>query len=800
MTTDVTVLWQTVAAARAREDRRVLLLVQTLVVAVPLLLGGVPPVTLLLTTPLALAALALTVRARRRRGEVPRAAGLGALVAFVALALLTTVPLPPALVEALAPATAATYRAVLPGWPGGGGWSVWRPLALDPEAVRLTLARLAPALGVFAVLVAYPWEPAPASGDPRARVFGRLVLTLVATAVLLAGLALLQRMVSTESVLRALEAPAYRGRSAATFPSPDALGLWLGAVIPLAFAYAVVVAGRLWRRLALGPRGHASQRAWLAALAVNQRRLWLPLLAAGVALLLGVAHHATGSPAATAALLAGLAVTGAGVAAHRARGRRMPILVGFALGAASLAALGRWAASDLKAPAPDGLFTRVAVAAQGLGVVRDHTLLGAGLGTWPDALSPLERPPIAVQRWDHAFDDYVELAGEAGLAGVVLVLLFALAVARAVRARGPAVPRTAGDVPEWRAALGERRVLRWGLSGGVAAALAGGLVDSALRVPANLLVLMLLLALLVLTARPRVAHGWAAPALLLLGLALAAAPLAASTVLVAHGTPRALAEQAVDRTPASAAAHEALAAALGPGAAQEESLRHALALAPWDVGVRDRLALALWARGERDAALAELEESAFRRPRLDAHAALGLDPASALADAGGPSRRLAALDPAQAGAITRGLEQALAAAPAGDDARLAIAGQLADLREARGQWAAAAAGLRAEAGGDGGDALLVRAARDYVSAGDEAAAEQTLRLAVRRAPGRGDLYRRLAVDVYAARGDFAAADGVLEAGERHALDLGPVYQGVTEVLARRESGRRAAEPPAEPVR
>jgi tetratricopeptide (TPR) repeat protein len=151
------------------------------------------------------------------------------------------------------------------------------------------------------------------------------------------------------------------------------------------------------------------------------------------------------------------------------------------------------------------------------------------------------------------------------------------------------------------------------------------------------------------------------------------------------------------------------------------------------------------------------------------------------------------LDAAQAGAIERGLERALAAARADDEARLAIAGQLADLREARGQWAAAAAGLQAEAGGDGGEALLVRAARDYVSAGDQAAAEQVLRLAVRRAPDRGDLYRRLAVDVYAARGDFAAAAGVLEAGERHALDLGPVYQGLTEVLARRESGRN---PPA----
>ncbi len=791
MTADVATLWRTVAARRARQDRCLLLVLEALVLATPLLLGGEPPFALLVTTPLALIALALTVRARRQRGEMPRAPGLGALVAFVVLALATTLPLPPALVELCTPATAATYRAVLPGWPAGSGWAAWRPLALDPDAVRLAIARLAPALAVFTALVAYPWEPASSGGDPRVQVVVRLALALGATTLLLAALALLQRIVSTESVLRALEAPMYRGRSAATFPSPDALGLWLAAVTPLACAYAAATIRRLWRRLVPAARGHAGERAWLAMLAVNQRRLWLPLVAAGGALLLLVAHHATGSASATVALFAGLGVTSAGATARH--GRRLAIAAGLGLGLASLATLGLWAVRDLKAPAPDGLFTRLAVGTQGLAVVRDHALVGAGLGAWSDALSPYQQPPIDTQHWAHAFDDYIELAAEVGLVGLVLVVLFALRVFGAVRARGTTVARSPVDAPEWRAAFGERHVLRWGLAGGVVAALAGGVFDSALRVPANLLVLFVLLGLLVLTSRPRVAHGWGAPALLLIGLVLAVGPLAAAGLRPPGGTPLAAAERAVDRTPASAAAHSALAAALPPGPSQEAALRHALVLAPWDTDIRDRLALALWARGVRDAALAALEESAFRRPRLDAHAALGLDAASALADGGGLARRLAVLDAAQAGAIERGLERALAAARADDEARLAIAGQLADLREARGQWAAAAAGLRAEAEGDGGEALLVRAARDYVSAGDRAAAEEVLRLAVHRAPDRGDLYRRLAVDVYAARGDFAAAAGVLEAGERHALDLGPVYQGITEVLARRESGRN---PPA----
>src|SRR5579884_2801878 len=341
MTADVATLWRTVAARRARQDRCLLLVLEALVLATPLLLGGEPPFALLVTTPLALIALALTVRARRQRGEMPRAPGLGALVAFVVLALATTLPLPPALVELCTPATAATYRAVLPGWPAGSGWAAWRPLALDPDAVRLAIARLAPALAVFTALVAYPWEPASSGGDPRVQVVVRLALALGATTLLLAALALLQRIVSTESVLRALEAPMYRGRSAATFPSPDALGLWLAAVTPLACAYAAATIRRLWRRLVPAARGHAGERAWLAMLAVNQRRLWLPLVAAGGALLLLVAHHATGSASATVALFAGLGVTSAGATARH--GRRLAIAAGLGLGLASLATLGLWA-------------------------------------------------------------------------------------------------------------------------------------------------------------------------------------------------------------------------------------------------------------------------------------------------------------------------------------------------------------------------------------------------------------------------------------------------------------------------
>ena len=124
--------------------------------------------------------------------------------------------------------------------------------------------------------------------------------------------------------------------------------------------------------------------------------------------------------------------------------------------------------------------------------------------------------------------------------------------------------------------------------------------------------------------------------------------------------------------------------------------------------------------------------------------------------------------------------------------------------EARAHWRDAATALQAEAERNARSVgPLVRAARDYLKADDGAAAEQVLRAALQRAPERGDLYRTLAVDVYAARGDFPAAESVLHAGERNALDMLPVYEGVTEVLGRRESMAMeklvsAAPPPSAP--
>jgi tetratricopeptide (TPR) repeat protein len=259
-----------------------------------------------------------------------------------------------------------------------------------------------------------------------------------------------------------------------------------------------------------------------------------------------------------------------------------------------------------------------------------------------------------------------------------------------------------------------------------------------------------------------------------------------------------LVRRALDRSPADREAHAMLARVLGPGPAGDAALDRAIALNPWSAELRDALALRLWRRGEREAAAGALEESMRRSPYLAAHGFLAPDSAPdddprqlvrVVVEGDTMAVRLAALDPTLADAIERGLAGALDAAPAGET-RAAIVDDLVTLREARGRFAEAAALLRAEADpGADGAGRLAHAARNYVKAGDHAAAERALLTALLRTPERGELYRELAVDVYGTRRDFDTAERVLRAGERSAVDILPVYEGVTELLAQRESAR-----------
>ena len=786
-------------------DRRVLLALQGLALGLPLLAHDVPwllwPACLL-----AVGLLAVTTHERRRRSGSPYAPGVAWLGAFVGLALATTVPLPPRLLRLLAPATAELYGRALPGWPDAGGWAPWRSLAVDPYGVWLELLRLSLGLGTFAVVVGYPWQLGESDETPRAYVSGRLTLTLLAAGALLAGRALLEHAAGS-------------GRATGA----DHVATWLGIVIPVALAYWVALGERVRRRLARAMEigrgiGVRERRAWAAALIAHQRRLWAPLVAGGALALMILAALVHSADPRIAALLLGVAVSAAGIATRgrSSRGAASPhrsgvaALLVFLLVAAGAGAV--WHGATAVAFGDALPVTRLAV-------VRDHPLFGTGLGS-----APLVLPRGAA---GDGYSGYLALATETGMAGVALAILFALTIAQAARRdrRVGSLPtatasaararrRPSDDTserPDWYAALAEHDCLRWGFVGGLASILFESLVDPGWRTPVNLLAVMMVAGLLVLTAPPRLHGSVQAFRLLPTFLVAAALPPALNALLLVVGAPPLsprdclaqaklhapeeaeavrLARRALDRSPADQQAHDVLAGALGDTPEAEQLLRAAIAFAPWSTEERDRLALGLFRRGERTLGATELEESVFRAPSLRSHPALDpgstSSPQAVLAPVAvdQTARRLAELEPDILDAVEHGLTRALEAAPKSSHT---LVDDLATLREARGRWAEAAVVLRAEAEQSGDATGLARAARDYLKAGDASGAEQVLLAALRRQPGQGALYRRLAVDVYAARGDFGAAERVLRTGEQNAFDRLPVYQAMTEVLARRDT-------------
>ena len=145
-----------------RRASGVLWALQATILLLPLFLGGRQAIGLAAAWIVVTVLLAVTL-VERRRASHPTTPGAWALAGFLALGLVTALPLPPGVIERVAPATAQLYRDVLPGWPGGSGWTAWRALALDPFAVWTQLSTLAVGLGAYLVLVGYPW------GDEAAR-------------------------------------------------------------------------------------------------------------------------------------------------------------------------------------------------------------------------------------------------------------------------------------------------------------------------------------------------------------------------------------------------------------------------------------------------------------------------------------------------------------------------------------------------------------------------------------------------------------------------------------------------------
>lgn len=432
--------------------------------------------------------LAVVVHAGRRgfAAETPwRSSGahwpLAALVAFAGWVALQLVPLPQGLLALLAPGGPAGGEA------GAGG----NTISVDVWTTRLYLLSSVGYAAAFAAVLML------VRTEQRVR---QLALVLVASAMLQAVLAIL--LLSLDQGYVFLGMPFEPGdRAMGTFANTDHLANYL--LMGLALGVGLLLGS--WQTGGR-PLRTWQQRAVLALQLLMSRKLLLRLLLVLMVLALVLTRSRAGNGAFLLALLAT-----AGLCAWRSAQLRRPALwLAASMLVVDLLVLGQWVGLDkvvqrmeatsltreqaearmsdaaavgrVSVRREESLEERWIAAGYALGMVAQRPVAGFGAGSFYTAFPPYKGDhPLGF--YDHAHNDYVEMAATTGLVGLVLLLLATGATA-------------------WRVVslMDDRRPpLTRGLATGIAMALLcmalHAAVDFPLQMPANALTFTVVLAL-----------------------------------------------------------------------------------------------------------------------------------------------------------------------------------------------------------------------------------------------------------------------------------------------------------------
>ncbi|MDY3552155.1 O-antigen ligase family protein [Gemmata sp. JC717] len=394
------------------------------------------------------------------------------LAGLVAVGVWQLVPLGPAVLSALAPATADARAALVPAEPESltGEAPVVEParISFDPGATRREVAKLLAVMALFAV-VRY------AVATPSS--YRRFAVVCVANGVALSVFALAQRFSSgPQTVYWSFET---QGSVFGPFVCKNHFPYYVNVCFGLGLG--LLLGGRAFRERTVG----LSER--LAALGREPKTLWL-LAALGLMLAANLYSLSRGGVVA----LVGAGVVCAALAALTGRrgggaGGAVPVVALIALCAAGLVGwfgtdavskrLGTLDGTDALDAGRRDLWSRaVPLAAK-------YPVWGTGQGTFV-SVEPQQRHPGDTQlvTWEHAHNDYLEALVEGGLVQFVLVLLVAALVFRA----GVRAVRSAGTRADAALRLG-------GLFGITAVAL-HSLADFGLHMPAIVLLVTVLAA------------------------------------------------------------------------------------------------------------------------------------------------------------------------------------------------------------------------------------------------------------------------------------------------------------------
>ncbi len=307
-------------------------------------------------------------------------------VLAIALVLIQLVPLPPALWSHL-----PGRQFVVDGFRLLGQPLPWMPLSLAPSDTIATAMALLPPLAMLALILrlgAYrdDW----------------LVLALLLAAFISIALGFLQ--ISGDGMQHYLY-PYNSWRTAAgLFANANHMATLLLVCVP----FLVALAARRWRMEA-----KPSDRMLTAIIAGG----------AAVVLALGVAINQS-----FALLIIGAPVVGAAalqlIPAGRVRLGRLAAMLA-ALLLIGTAALAIMVSAGMSASNRTSVTIRADIWSHTAHAIADYGLVGSGIGTFPK-LYPLTENPATIERTyvNHAHNDYMEIALEAGIPGVALMLLF----------------------------------------------------------------------------------------------------------------------------------------------------------------------------------------------------------------------------------------------------------------------------------------------------------------------------------------------------------------------------------------
>jgi tetratricopeptide (TPR) repeat protein len=487
-----------------------------LVVVPPFLVGSVYPWAFAGIEGLVLAALLVwMLQVIMGRVELPRLAGSGLsgaiapVLLFASIAALQLIPLPPVLLKALSPATYDIYEHSLPGWPATPPYSsltdetaksdeasaisqrlvrtedisaespnrpaaasIWRTVSLAPSRTQVAALKFSAMAILLALVTFYPFA-SPHFNEGNEWFVQRLVGGMLVAGFALAAVGLLQRETWNGKLLwlitpySDLTAGGDSLRARGPFVDPDHFASYLGMIMPLA------IVGTLWPHIVVKPRSTYGFRLFSGFTAA--------LLA--TAMLMSMSRGAlVGSLVSLAVLLLALfrsKTLHRDVTIVSLKKILFPLLTAsmvIALGVALAGTLSRGQV-DLRWHARNGSSevsrdSRPHVWWDTLKLVREFPVTGVGLGCYGEIFAHYQRAPWSPFVWDSAHDDYLQLAVETGIPGLMMLVAAGLIVGHRIAATLARLPL-------------KNVLLLAGLVAGLSEPLFHELVDFPLQIPAN---------------------------------------------------------------------------------------------------------------------------------------------------------------------------------------------------------------------------------------------------------------------------------------------------------------------------